>query len=453
MPIVPPVVWFEGMALDPHHFQQGDRHHASVLDARLRGVRRHAWGATRVEVDADRLAAGEFHLTACAGVLPDGFAFDLGRTDPPPPPRTFAEAFPLADDRLPVYLALPLERPDGGAVTLADGPASRVGRFRAGTLAVADRNAGGEEREVEVARPDFRLLLGGEPRGEFVCLRVADVVRVAAGGYRLDDDVAPPALSLAAAPVLGRVARGLAEALQTYGADLARRRQQAFGRREVLPADLAVLLALQAAFGAAPLLRHHAATEGHPEDLYLTLAALAGELAALDRRGEAHPRTFPAYDHEAPAASLRALDALVRDLLGRALPDDGYVAIPLERREGGVYVGRVTEDGLLEAADLYLLGAGPLDDRQAALELPQQVRVASPDRMADVLKSYVRALPVQYVVRPPVQFPVRDGVHYLRLEKQGPFWDAILRAREVAVFLPAELPPLDLQLVALRPTA
>lgn len=452
MPIVPPVVWSEGMALDPHHFQHADRHHRSVLDGRLRALHRHAWGATRVEIDAERLANGEFHVTACAGVLPDGFAFDLTRGESLPAPRAFAAAFPLADERLGVYLALPLEREGSAAVTLPDAPLARVGRFRAASLTLADQNTGGEERSIDVALPYFQLLFGTEARSEFSCLPLAELVRTAAGGYRLDENFAPPALSLAASEALVRVARGLTEVLYACGTELGRRRAHAAARHEVLPADLAVLLLLRTVHGFAPVLHHHAVTGGSPEALYLTLVRMAGELAALDPAGEAHPRAFPAYNHEAPGPCFRALDALVRALIDAAMPVAGYVTVALARDARGVFAGRVAADRLLEEADLYLVGAGDLTGAEASAELPQKLRVASPDRIDDVLRSYTRALAVTYVVRPPVQLPSREGLHYYRLEKQGPFWDAILRAREVAVFVPAELPALDFQLIALRPS-
>ena len=50
------VTWSEGMALDPHHFQQWDRYHLALLHARIRSVAPHAWGLTELQVDEEAIA-------------------------------------------------------------------------------------------------------------------------------------------------------------------------------------------------------------------------------------------------------------------------------------------------------------------------------------------------------------------------------------------------------------
>ena len=59
------VVWYEGMALDPHHFQQLDRFWRHTLNFRVKAVARNSWGIIDVEIDADSLSNGKFYLQKC----------------------------------------------------------------------------------------------------------------------------------------------------------------------------------------------------------------------------------------------------------------------------------------------------------------------------------------------------------------------------------------------------
>ena len=60
-------VWHEGMTLDPHHFQQWDRHQRYELAMRVRALQPLGWGFLALDIDREALANGQFSLRA---VLP-----------------------------------------------------------------------------------------------------------------------------------------------------------------------------------------------------------------------------------------------------------------------------------------------------------------------------------------------------------------------------------------------
>ncbi len=450
MPTDAAVIWFEGMTLDPHHFQQWDRHVRSTLDFRMQAVGRFGWGFTSLEIDAAKLANGQFSLHACSGITLDGVGFDMPAGGPLPASRTIQDVFPPTQEKLGVYLALPLERRDGGNVQLPGAQATRNTRYAAEPIVVVDQNTGADEREVEVAKANFQIRFSSEPNEDYAVLKMAEVMRTSAGKFVLDDAFVPPVLSLAAAETLVRIARRITEMLAAKSSELWHRRQDAAGHLEMRMDTALVLLLARTVNAALPLMQHHIQVHSHPEALFVAMLSLAGQLSVFPTGKEVHPRDFPAYAHDDLGGSFLALDTLVRDLLERALPEAGFVAIALERRGRGLFVGRVQDERLLRDTQLFLVSEGEMPERLATIELPQKLRVASPDQIEQVLRSYTRALPVSFVARPPLGLPARAGMQYYRLEKQGPFWEAIVRAKEVAIFLPAELPDLDLQLVAVR---
>ena len=144
------VVWAEGMALDPHHLQQWDRHHRSALHARLRALSPHGWGLTALDVDEERLANGEFALLRCAGILPDAYAGPLrGPIEQLQRLATEKAALPL-----PAYVDHVLRDTHLLEIQLARGSTARAANLQI----IVQRAADFAANEVDSLRPFVRWL-------------------------------------------------------------------------------------------------------------------------------------------------------------------------------------------------------------------------------------------------------------------------------------------------------
>jgi len=86
------------MFLTPHHFQQSDRYTENLISRRLAAIRSLGWGVCRLQINTDALANGEFVLSKCAAILPDGTALDTPDLDPLPPARPIDAAFDAIAD-------------------------------------------------------------------------------------------------------------------------------------------------------------------------------------------------------------------------------------------------------------------------------------------------------------------------------------------------------------------
>jgi len=444
------VIWSEGMALDPQHLQQWDRHVGGLVAARARALSRYDWGLSRLELDRDRLANGELAVVSVAGVLPDGLVVDVPEQDAAPAARAVNEAFPPGSDRLAVYLAVPAERA-GEPVVVRDttnGEARRrEARFVSTVVAAADDNTGSDAREIEVAAPNLQLRLGSEALDGFTSVRIAEVVRTPAGSFAFDDRFIPTSVRLAAAPPLQAAGRRLLELLVAQRAVLAERRQAILRKPAVGPADVVALHLYEVVCSAIPQVTHLIDGDGgSPEALFLTMAELTARLASWVPA--ARVPDLPQYEHADLTRCFGSLTAILWELLGEAAPEADYVDIPLHALRSNVFAGQADAD-LLGRADLYLLaGATDAVDEGALVDLPARLRVASPQTIESVLRSATRALPLEVVDKPPPGVPVRPGVRVLELQKRGPFWEAILQGTGVAIYVPAEVGKLDLKLIA-----
>jgi len=445
------VVWFEGMGLDPHHFQQWDRYVQGTLHARVGALDPFDWGVSALEIDRERLANGELVIGRCRGVMPDGLAFDVPESDDPPTPRNVQDYFAATKERLPVFLAAPVERADGGNFLLQDGERRRETRFLAQTIFVPDENTGANPRQVEVARSNVQIRFGDEPLREYTTIQVAEVQRSSGGTFVLNDQFVPACLSIRASERLVALTRRLLELLVTKSATLMERQRSALMQREMSPADVAALGLLGTVNAYIPVLNHyHTNAEIHPEGLYKTLLALGGQLTAYLPEAGIHPRSFPTYDHADLTGSFNKLDGLLLEILGGARVQSNYIEIPLQEVRANLYKATL-DAALLEAASFFLVARSQeLGEQQLVSELPSMIRIASPETIDAVLGSYVRALPVEHTHRLPSALPVDGQANYFQLQKRGPFWEAICGSGALALFVPAEFKRVNLKLVAVQ---
>ena len=225
--------WYEGMTLDPHHFQQWDRSHRYDLSSRARSILPFDWGFVSLDLDRETLTNGQVNLRGCRGITQDGLPFDCPANHSLPQPQGVKEHFPPSSDRIKVFLALPVEQANGRNYSTAGSEENRQARFVINTLSVSDENTGGDDRDISVSQPNFRIVFGDEPLDEFTLLQVCEVVRAADGTYSLSEKFVPPSLSISASDNLMRMLRGLLELLTAKSDSLSdRRRQQPSGQIE-----------------------------------------------------------------------------------------------------------------------------------------------------------------------------------------------------------------------------
>lgn len=442
------VVWFEGMTLDPHHFQQWDRHQQGVLNARIRAVAPHGWGLSHITFDEERLANGELALLECAGVMPDGLAFGVPESSPPPEARNVQEHFPATEERIGVVLAIPAERQSGRNVRLQGGSNQRETRFVAESMNVPDDNTGANERPIEVARTNVRLRFASEPQQGYSTLPIAEIVRTG-GGFALNDRFVPPCLHIDVSERLMGVARQVLELLVTKSSSLSERQRDASAQRELSPSDIKAMNLLGTINTYIPLINNHFASgKHHPEALFETLLALAGQLSAYVDQVSVYPRDFPSYDHTGATACFDRIETILREMLGEATPSSNYERLPLERKRENLLTTSVRRQ-LLDEAQLFLVvRSDQHSEEQLTNALPSMLRIASPDTIDRVLQSYTKALSVKATRRLPTGMPIDNQATYFRLEKRGPFWESIQEEEGVAVFLPDEFKNVDMKLMA-----
>ena len=442
-----PELWTKGTLLTPQHLQAQDRYFDTLLRGQLGALVFSPWGLTRIEIDRAALAGGSVALRAVAGRFADGLLFDAPGADPLPAPRALADAWAQDPRALLVLLAVPEYRPGARNVT-ADGArvagAVAATRWSATEQAARDETTGLAERPIQLARPNLRLVLEGESVEGMATIPVARVLRDAGGALSLDATLVPPLLDIGASEVLVAMARRIVERVAAKAAALSgTRRQRNQGLADFSITDVASFWLLYTLNTHLPALRHLAEVRlGHPSDVWEAMVALAGALGTF----APSPRPLPTYDHGRPGECFGALEQRLLELLETAVPESA-VALPLRAVSASVQAVAVDEERLLRAPQWYLAVSAPLRQADLVARVLQGCKVGSADVVDTLIRQALPGLGLAHVAQPPSQVPVKLDFLYFALDRRGPAWDAVVRARNLAVYVPAELPEARLELV------
>ncbi|HEX3595081.1 MAG TPA: type VI secretion system baseplate subunit TssK [Polyangiaceae bacterium] len=428
-------LWTEGLLVSQHHFQQQDRYHEALLRDRLRSVHHFDWGVIELEIDERALLSGHFHMKRFRAIWPDGTVIHCGEgsDEAAPEPRSFETAFTPDLTRLEVVAALPDESDVTGNVL----PAGAVGarRYAPAVRNVVDANDGASPQEVDFARPTFRVLFGRERTEGFTVIRLAELVRTQAGQVIVRDNYVPPVLHLSAAPFLSSGLRRVTAAITTRQRQLASdRKLRESNNIEFHSTDARKFWLLHSLNGAIPLLSHLLdSPRAHPEEAYVALAQLVGQLCTFDP--EADPLSIPKFNYLDMGDTFEVLFARVLSLLSGGV-EQRYVEIPLEHRPDGMFIGRLAAPSA--SAELFVALKAPIADALVRERVPAVLKMASWNQIYDVVKQARHGVRVEIEWQPSGALPIRPGMCFFRVQKRGPYWDDIVKTQSLALYLPNE---------------
>ena len=448
MPLLEPVIWAKGTILNPQHLQIQDRFLVDSLQFHLQALNFCPWGFQRLRIDEQALMTGTLALTEASGILSDGLLFDVPASDPAPAPRPFADSFEPDQETLDVFLAVPRYREQG--LNVAGERRDVETRYRAEVTMMRDENTGQSERPVLVGRKNFRLLFEGENREGSSALRIATIRKTPAGLYTLDPHFVAPLLNLSTSDYLLSIARRLVEILSAKSSALSgSRRQKNQSLADFTASDIASFWLLYTINTAFPVISHIFETRGgHPETLFSAMLSLAGALTTFSTK--IHPRDLPAYDHENLGACFTALDEKLRLLLETVVPSN-FVSLPFKLVQPNIYAVSIDRDDYLKNTKMFLAITAQTGQGDLISKPPYLVKICSADQIDHLVQRALPGVPLSHAPSPPAAIPVKLNYQYFSLSQSGGPWETIVRARNLAAYVPGDFPNPQLELLILLP--
>ena len=431
-----PVHWFEGMFLQPHHFQAADRHWTELVSVSQRWDCHYNYGVRAIKISREALANYQIEIQTCHARMKDGtvVALDTGQG----PGRVDLKAAFQKASEVTVYLAIP--NLSLGRANVASGEHPDQQRYVGTELSLADESAGGNDQPVALRDFNLRLALSTDELSGYELLPVARIKRAGEGEAvpQLDDDYIPPLLAIDAWPGLSLdIVRAIYDVIGEKIEVLSQRvveRGVTLSSQE--PGDLDDLFMLNTLNGASGSLRCLAFAAGiHPLVAYTELCRLVGELSIFGERRR--PPEIPLYDHDDLARIFKWVKAMLEQLIG------GRKKLEYEQRffqgtQRGMqvtidpkwlhsgwewYVGVLAEN-ISEQQCRDLLRPGSLDWKMGS---SQQVDL--------IFQHGIPGVRQKELLQPPRALPSRQGWVYYEIEKdpENAAWKDVLATQTLAL--------------------
>jgi type VI secretion system protein ImpJ len=438
------VLWTEGLFLQPHHFQQADRHVEALVAGLARRVVPYAWGVSRLEIDTEVLKVGQFAIRSCAGLTQDGTVFRVPEAEDHPP----ALDVPLETKDCIVYLSVP-QRRQGAAEAESTGAELSNTRFRMAELEVTDTAGSGRKTTMlTVGKLRLQFALEVDDLADRLVIPIARIIEVKPDQeVILDNAFVPSCLDIRAAPPLAGFAQELEGLLAHRMAALSGRIAQAGTTKG--SAEIQDFLLLQSINRLLPVVRHFLSIENvHPVQFYRDCVGLAGELATF-MAPQKHPPEFPDYQHHDLTKTFSTVIRLLRQYLSSVL-EQTAVAIPLDPRKYGISVGVIADRKLISTAGFVLAVSADVPSENIRRHFAGQAKVGSVEEIRQLVNSALPGIPMRPLPVAPRQIPYAANVVYFELDRDSPIWGRMTTSGGVAVHVAGEYPGLTMELWAIR---
>lgn len=444
------IVWNEGMLLTPHHFQQWDNYFEELLNSRANSMMQFNYGVLDLRVNNEAIANGDFQITNCRAVLPDGLMVNVPDAEAVPDQRPVGGHFAVEAEKLGVHLAVPAKKMGEANFQASGASANSNIRFLQEAALFKDETTGTNEQPIALAKSNLRIIYDDELRDGFTSIKIAELERTPTGQLKLSDEYIPPILQISASPWLVNMLRQLVEILITKSGSLGeQRRQSKASLADFTTSEVAVFWLLHSINSSIPTMSHFFRSPLlHPERLYLEIGELVGKLMTFSL--EFHPKDIVKYDHDDLYFTFYNLSAQLKELLETVIPSR-CVPIPLEKTRETLYVGRIEDERLLKEAAFYLAVRAQMPEAKLIEGVPRVVKIASRDVIDSVIGSALPGVVLTHANPPPAPIPARVGFKYFQLDSIGPYWNGISGSKVISVYVPNEIPDEKLELYAVKP--
>lgn len=459
-----PIYWHPGLFLQPQHFQILQRQNTDALAPVLTHITPFFWGVAAADINTAALTAGRLEIAGIKIVFPStpamialpGNAVCAGRQVP-------VDDIPV-DGAMTAFVGLRAVKPGESNVTVAE---------TAGQMAVAptrmavpvepesvpDIYGGGPAAKVRRMAYVLNVVFENEldQAGDLELIPVARLKREG-DKLSLDPEFVPPCLTLAAAPVLSALLRGirdrvLGKARQLEGYKNLSVGQPASGDFTLLLMGLRTLSRFAARLDhavGAPCLT--------PWDAYGILRELVAELSVFSLNvsvlGEdwQDKKLVPEYAHTQLGFCFKAIVDLIVGLLAGISAGPRFVTrftfqVPYWTAE---IPPQVLAEANTSGAEFWLvLHSETAAPETMAASAERLLKLSAPTGMESLLVRALPGIPLARSTQAPPGMPRMQGALYFRVGRESPLWEEVAQKGHLCMHWTDAPTDLDAQLAVL----
>lgn len=441
-----PIYWYQGLFLQPQHFQQAGLYIESLLTPLKSYLTPFFWGVCELGINESRLKEFEFELSKGEFLFKDGTWVGIGH-NAVIKPRSFKALWERFHEPFTIYVALKRlnlqgEHIDqiGNVNEQATLPKSRydLNRNQEETSNLYSKDEG-----TYIASLNYVLSLVWSSEVDlYPEYELLPIARVEYNGQNpvCSQDFVPPVLTLKNSPALFNYLRNTKDALYARSISLntykSMRQSAAFDHQAT---SLPFLFTLKTLTQYVPLLNHFAETQMvSPWEFYGVLRQLLGELSILSEKIDVLGRSssgemlVPAYDHTNLGHCFKQICMLIDEILDGLLSSMESV-IHLEQ-ESNYFKADIPVELLKDTNNFYLAIKTEMEPEQLLRNIIPTLKVGSQEDISILTKRALSGVPLEYRSEPPLGLSVKRNVNYFRLDHHHISWLSVKEYANFCIF-------------------
>lgn len=449
-----PLLWYQGLSLQPHHFQRQERHLDSLQTPFHKFIHPHFWGIGNIEF-SEVIQKGTFEKPYKGEFIFEDMTYVVFPGNALMESRSFDESWFEEGRPFTIFVGLKKWNFNSENVTIltkSDNISKVTTRFAATEefTETLDLHQNGPSAHMKYLH--YVLKIFGENEisqlGEYSLIPIAQL-------EKNGDDISialnfiPPCLNISGSVSLMTLIKEIRDQITARGYQLeSLKRERGIHTAEFGAKDMIFLLALRSLNRYIPVLYHLTESPlAHPWDVYAALRQLAGELSSfsdqINVKGETEigERLLPPYNHNDLWNCFSSAQALITRLL------DDITAGPEYRIEllyDGTYFTADMAANMFEGQKRYYLVFTTDTDHQGLIEIIDMAAKVSSREYLPIL--IARALPgvkQDHLPVPPQEMPRMANSIYFQLNHHAEQWGEITKGRNIALYW--ESAPKDLK--------
>jgi type VI secretion system protein ImpJ len=456
-----PIFWYQGLFLQPQHFQLADLHARALVRPVLAHALPHFWGAGALDIAAASLANQVFEPTRLQVMFRDGTYVEFPG-NALLKPRSFEGAWTETDKPFACYLGVKKLSGVEANVTVVptlDDVSGVKTRFAtsADPEEIRDIYGDGPPAQYKSLRYVLRLFWGTE-LAHLDDYELVALARLEKDGdaIKLSEKYIPPCIAMSGSPTLAKLLRDVRDEISGRTRQL----EEYKSPRELQKAEfdasyMVYLLALRSLNRYAPVLLHMSETpQLHPWACYGVLRQLIGELSSFSERvnmlgeNDAGEALVPTYDHQDLGRCFSSAAGLIGQLLNEiTIGPELLVRLELEE---GYYSADLPREFFASRNRFYLVLRTEANPEQTVAALLQEGKLGARSQVPTLVSRALPGVELIHLPQPPQGLPRRANSTYFRVEQFSEPWEAVEARGNIALYWANAPDDLKVDLVVMR---
>ncbi|MCD6308067.1 MAG: type VI secretion system baseplate subunit TssK [Candidatus Latescibacteria bacterium] len=440
-----PIFWYQGLFLQPQHFQQLDSYTQSVHTPHNVYQSPHFWGVCSFELREDSLKESIFEVAGGEFVFPDG-SWVVFPDNAVIHPRSINTDDLEAGRSFKIYLGLKKWDQKKGNVTILSDPndIGKVGtRFVTGDEPekVRDLHHGDSDAPVRLMDHVLRIFFEHEIEHltDYSLIPVSELT-YEDEEFTVSRSYIPPLVTCAGSDSLIQIIHSVREQILVR----CRKLEEYKSPREIQSAGfdstyIVYLLALRSLNRYVPLLFHTTEVRHiHPWIVYGLFRQIVGELSTFTERIDSLGRLMdgtellPQYKHDDLRHCFEEAQTLISELLSDIII--GPENIIHLKRKGDYFKAEIPVESF-ENRNVFYLVIMTAENQKKVLNIMKNIaKVSSDEQMSTLIGRSLPGIAMEYSLIPPPGLPTRPNAFYFKLDQAHPHWTEIHKSQNISMY-------------------